>query len=121
MRFELVVPDGLAAGDVFEVDAGDAGTFDVAVPDGCHGGMLIDIELPGGSADEEQDTQQQQQHQQPMVEVEIPAGATSGLSFLVETHGCQFSIVTPEGFGPGDMLQVALPMQAAGASDEEDE
>ena len=55
---ELVVPDGVWAGELFSVDF-DGQTFEIACPDGCGPGSTIVVELPTGSGAE-----QQQQHQQ---------------------------------------------------------
>ena len=105
------MPDELQPGDMFQVDAGDVGSFEVAVPDGCTAGSVIAIELPSSS-----DADRPESPSQPLVEVEIPPGCGPGTNFLVESDGIQFSVITPDGYTPGDMLQVALPPQQEAAS-----
>ena len=41
----VCIPDELVAGELFSVETSH-GTFDVAVPPGCSGGMLIEVDLP---------------------------------------------------------------------------
>ena len=42
---EIVVPDGLSAGDTFSVEFGST-VFEIECPDGCCGGNAIVVELP---------------------------------------------------------------------------
>ena len=42
---EIVVPDDLVPGDVFDVEWGGV-NYNIAVPDGCFGGTALNIELP---------------------------------------------------------------------------
>ena len=92
---EVVIPDGLYAGDAFTVSH-EGSDFDVVVPDGCSGGMLltVDVPPPPGAA----------------AEVEVPAGLVPGDQFLMSTaDGLELDVVVPDGCYGGDVILVDLP------------
>lgn len=102
----VVVPDGLRAGDEMSVTDAAGQSFTVAVPEGCGGGMELEIDLPSCSATEPPSSEARLEQ----LEVVVPDGVRSGQSFSVEnTAGQIFDIVCPEGCGPGSAILIELP------------
>jgi len=103
---EIVVPDGLRAGDDFEVQWGGVG-YSIAVPDGVSGGQALTIELPAleetgaGSASSQSATAS--------VEIVVPDGLAAGDNFEVEWGGVSYSIAVPDGVSGGQALTIELP------------
>ena len=100
MRFEVFVPEGLSEGDVFDVPVGPTASFEFAVPKGCTGGELIEVELPGGA---------DRQTEEELLEVVVPDGYEPGNAFLVDAAGRQFEVVVPDGCGAGSLIAVDVP------------
>ena len=100
-RVNVVVPDGLAAGDEFIVTAHGA-DFSVTVPEGAYGGHEIDLDLPLPEDSASASATQR-------VVVEVPDGVASGELFSVEFDGRIFEVTVPEGMLPGDEIEIELP------------
>jgi hypothetical protein len=101
---EIVVPDGLGAGDEFSVEWGGV-SYSIAVPDGMIGGQALTIELP---ALEETPTAESAQQTQ-AVEIMVPDGLGAGDEFSVEWGGVSYNIAVPDGVVGGQALTIELP------------
>lgn len=109
MREQLVnviVPDGLHPGDVFDAVLEDDSSVAVTVPDGCYGSMEITISVPSL----EEPPVDGADGVMP-VEVLVPNGIYPGDAFSVEhADGQLYDITCPDGVGPGDAIFVDLPL-----------
>ena len=106
----MEVPAGLYPGDDMAISY-DGQDFSVVVPDGVTAGMLIELDLPVGapSAPVAQDAPTTEQ-----VQIIIPDGLWPGDPFMVMAAAGEFEIVVPDGCGPGDTIEVTLPLPPAG-------
>jgi hypothetical protein len=111
MLLDLVIPDGVAAGESFDVDVGDGSLFSVLVPKGCSAGDCITVSVHA----EEQEEQQLDGTEIQSVEVVIPEGVFPGHSFEVETaSGHVFAVVAPDASYPGLNILVELEVPTSG-------
>ena len=101
---EVIVPDGLIAGDAFALDV-DGFEYTVLVPAGVAGGDTMTVEV-------EVVVVQQQQQGEEEVEVLVPEGVGTGETFVVVHNGAEFEVALPDGAQPGRPLIVALPFGA---------
>ena len=106
---EVVVPDELQPGDTFMVQAPRSDLqFSVVVPDGAHGGVMIEISLPL-DANEEASVDSETE----LVEVTVPEGVEPGMLLAVTSAwGGVFEVAVPEGVLPGMTIQIDLPRAA---------
>ena len=77
--FEVIVPDGLVAGDILAVETDDGSQYNVMVPEGCGPGDSLLIDLPGaapGSAPSPSPLQRD-------AVISAPTGAGKTLAFVV--------------------------------------
>ena len=103
---QVEVPAGLYSGDDMTINY-QGQDFSVVVPDGVAAGMLIELDLPVGEpsepvAEENPTTEQ--------VQIVIPDGLWPGDPFVVTTAAGDFEIAVPDGCGPGDTIEVTLPV-----------
>ncbi|KAL3909762.1 MAG: hypothetical protein SGPRY_009313 [Prymnesium sp.] len=98
MLVETLIPDGYGPGDEFLVETEDGRQFQVVVPPDTLPGMSVTIELSDPPA---------------LLDVLVPSGLVAGDEFLVEHEGAQFSVIVPEGCGPGSLMQVDVPSGSA--------
>ena len=105
MLLQVTVPAGLQPGDPMSIEY-EGQEFTITVPDGCFEGMAIEVDLPVG----EDSTPPPPPAANVSVEVVVPDGVFAGEEFLVEFDGQQFNIAVPEGCGPGDPIQVEVPI-----------
>ena len=99
MLLQVEVPEGLMAGDTMEIAVGED-QFTVTVPHGTQGGDVIDIDLPVDTPMEESPAQ---------VSVVVPEGCFAGSDFLVSFEDQEFTITVPDGYMPGDVIEVEVP------------
>lgn len=98
---EVVVPDGVLAGDAFLIEFRGQ-QLSVVCPKGCRAGDPISFEVnvvPDSTGAAET----------PSVEVTVPDGCKEGMEFTVHFEGRDFNILVPEGCGPGSVLLVEVP------------
>lgn len=100
---ELVVPDGVGAGELMLVEFGGT-SYEVGVPEGSASGDAITVELPAAAAEPGQ------------VELVVPDGVGAGDLVLVDAPGgASFEVAVPSGCGPGDRITVSLPAEQPAA------
>jgi len=97
---EVIVPDGLVAGDTFAVTTADGIEFDVIVPEACGSGALLEVDRPVGAG--------------PAAEtmlITVPDAVGPGDTISVSAQGRCFDVIVPDGVGPGDELEVSVPAE----------
>jgi len=119
MLLQVTVPDGLFAGDTMSVSY-DGVEFTLSVPDGVGGGDTIDVDLPVDESRYSASASRRASREEgvPMspATVIVPENCFAGDEFVVDLHGCQFSVGVPDGCGPGDAIIVDLPAPQGGGS-----
>lgn len=104
MLLQVEVPAGLGPGDEMSVDYEEQ-RFTVVVPDGVSAGMMLELDLPvadpapvAAAATER-------------VQVTVPDGLVFGDNFVVQaTWGGEFTVPVPEGCHGGSIIEVELPL-----------
>ena len=105
MPLQVVIPDGMSAGDALTVEV--SGTcYEIFVPLGCKGGMTIDVDLP---SPEPRWSNALPPPPPQSVEVVVPDGVRSGEAFSVEFDGAVFEIICPDGCAAGSAILVDVP------------
>ena len=97
---EIIVPDGVSAGEELIVTAPEDGAeLIVVIPPGNGPGDKLVVTMPDGANQDEQ-----------LVVVTIPLGVTAGQDMLVEApDGRQLLVTIPLGLQPGDSMDVSIP------------
>ena len=110
MLLDVCIPDGLRAGDTFQCEA-EGQVFDIAVPEGCGGGQILQVDLPVESTPS---TEEVLQEQLTAVEIVVPEGCMPGMDFAVEWGGLSYNIAVPDGVWPGQPITIeAAPVKSA--------
>ena len=102
------VPAGLYSGDPFTVEAAGQ-CFEITVPDGVAAGELIEVDLPVDEMQTLTLTAEQDFAPPLLVEIAVPDGTGPGFEINVEHDGQVFSVVVPDGLFPGDVFTVEVP------------
>jgi len=104
---DIPIPEGLSAGDSFEVEINGA-NFDLEVPDGYSGGDVMTVGLDQFATAETE-----------MIDIPIPDGLSAGDTFEVELDGQTYDIKVPTGYKGGDEMQIDLQKLMSGQTEEE--
>eukprot|EP00930_Biecheleria_cincta_P018351 TRINITY_DN14324_c2_g1_i1.p1 TRINITY_DN14324_c2_g1~~TRINITY_DN14324_c2_g1_i1.p1 ORF type:complete len:2188 (-),score=480.97 TRINITY_DN14324_c2_g1_i1:65-6628(-) len=99
--YDVTVPEGLKAGDVFEAEVNGA-AIEVVVPHGAKPGDIITIQVPPS-------TTSRITSKQSAVDVVVPDGLEAGDSFMTEVCGEMLEVEVPIGVLAGETLTVQMP------------
>jgi len=106
---EVVVPDGLMAGDVLCVES-NGQCFDVVLPGGYKPGHILPVEAPSLPPSPTTLGRRPSKTSVMDFDIVVPDGVTEGECFAVETAWGAFEIVCPEGCGGGSAITCELPV-----------
>ena len=107
MLLQVTIPDGLFPGDEMMVAHGSQ-EFTITVPEGVHGGDMLDVDLPV----DEHDSCGPPPTSLPSpssVIVAVPDGLYEGQEFTVSFDDREFNICVPQGCRGGDEIEVEVP------------
>ena len=105
---EVVVPDGLRAGELLSIETADGETHSVALPPGYSAGCVLPVELPSLPPSPNV-------HKAPSIsgvmnyDIIVPDNVAEGDIFAVETACGVFDVECPVGCKAGSAITVALP------------
>ena len=102
MLLQVTIPDGLYPGDPMTIAVGND-EFTIIVPDGVACGEVLDVDLPLAGETAAMETAPS------TVLVVVPDGCFEGDEFIVALEGREFSIGVPAGCGPGIEIEVEVP------------